>query len=267
MTTIILIIDIIIIMQLAGASIKILFVCFIIIIILIIIISIIIIILIIIISIIIIIFLIIITIIIMQVAEACIKIFFVLYLSRKSKILVARLCPRQNRSCIGKYGRNAIDYRQTSRLSVALSLIFITNAVKIALFYTVKLAPQTVFLLDSMEWIILCEIPFLCVSMVLMVKEMPKKVSHQNETPFYVHMPGILVPRRPPNEMNAQAPMAHLGKSKIKSNNKNKPKPKEKSTTVSKFVYLKRNRPSNSVVSVSTGSFQMGSNMDLSPVE
>ena len=119
-------------------------------------------------------------------------------------------------SCIGKYERNAIDYKQTLRLSVAVSLIFITNTVKIALFYTVKLAPQTVFLLDSMEWIILCEIPFLCVSMVLSLKEMPKKVSHQTLTPFYVHKPDILVPRRPSNEMNAQAPMVFIGKSKKK---------------------------------------------------
>ena len=198
------------------------------------------------------------TMIIMQVAEACIKIFFVLYLSRKSKILVARLCPGQKMSCIGKYGRNAIDYRQTSRLSIAVSLIFITNTVKIALFYIVKLAPKTVFLLDSMEWILMCEIPFLCISLVLSVKEMPKKVNNQTETPFYVHKPVVLVPRQPTNEMNAQALMAHQQKTTIENNR----------STVPKFVYLKRNRPSNFVDIVSRSSFQMGyNNIALTPVE
>ena len=83
------------------------------------------------------------------------QIIFVLYLTTKCKSKLKALGPANKMSCIGKYRRNVIDFRETAAMSLLLSFLGILDVVLTLVYIELNLDPRAVFYIDSFVWIFL----------------------------------------------------------------------------------------------------------------
>ena len=117
--------------------------------------------------------------------------------------LTTRMCPKKTMSCIGKFRRNAINYKETWALTTFLLIGMISNVIGNMILTHVKLSPSTKFNFNSLFWIFFTEIPFICLTIVLYTREIPT-MKKPPKVQFYVLNPSFL-PRKS-FEVNIRTP-------------------------------------------------------------
>ena len=127
--------------------------------------------------------------------------FFVLYFSWKTKRLLKTFGPNNKMTCIGKYRRNAVNYRESAVASVAWSMFNILDVSLVAACKYLNLGRNTIFFVDRFMWVILFEIFSFFIMCKICCREMPCHSEPPKPAQFYVHSPLVLVPRRPPDPL------------------------------------------------------------------
>ena len=127
-----------------------------------------------------------------------ISISYIIYLGSRCKRLIKTMCPGKKMSCIGRYKRNILSYRETGALSVAWSICSMLYPVFIEILENLYISPRAVLLVDTLPYVFTFEIITLLIVFILSkrgfpVYNVPAKISQ-----FYVHIPPKqLEPRRP----------------------------------------------------------------------
>ena len=109
------------------------------------------------------------------------------------------MCPGEKMSCIGRYKRNVLSYRETCALSIAWSFNAMLYPVLTGILKKLNISPRAVFMIDTFYYVFTYQFITLLIVVILSkrdfpVHSQPHKISH-----FYVHSPPrLLEPRRPP---------------------------------------------------------------------
>ena len=130
------------------------------------------------------------------------QIIFVLYLTAKCKRKLDAFGPKSKLSCIGKYRRNVIDFRETAAMSLLLSFLGILDVVLTLVYTELNLDPRAVFYIDSFIWIFLFGLFSLACSIFLSSRPLPFTSEPLPRPLFYVIPPSVLEPRRPPQPLS-----------------------------------------------------------------
>ena len=127
--------------------------------------------------------------------------FWVLYFSWKSKRQLKTFGPNNKMTCMGKYRRNAITYRESAVAVVAWSMFNILDVSLVAVCKYFNLKKNTIFRVDRFMWVILFEIISIFIIYKISRREMPCHSEPPKPAQFYLHIPLVLVPRRPPDPL------------------------------------------------------------------
>lgn len=108
--------------------------------------------------------------------------------------LITRMCPNKTMSCIGKFRRNAINYKENLAWTIFFLFGTIVHVIFNEILTRVQISPNTKFYLDILFWIVFTEIPVIYLIIILNMRETPilKKTP---KVQFYVLNPSFL-PRR-----------------------------------------------------------------------
>ena len=130
-------------------------------------------------------------------AAGFIMVFFVFYFYWKSKGILKTYCPHNKMSCIGRYKRNVINYRETTAMTLTFSILGIFDVLLVILYKNMNLTSWNVYLLDFVIWVLLFELISLALTLIIWSKEIPSYITPPKSTQFYVRSPLVLTPRRP----------------------------------------------------------------------
>ena len=121
-----------------------------------------------------------------------IMIIFVIYLTGKSKRLL-----KSKTSLIGRFRRNAIDYKESVAMAIAWSAF---NILEICVGYLFR-SPFAGFWVSRFMWVFLFEIVSFAFTCIISFREIPYESMPSKTIPFYVTSPLVLIPRRPPEPL------------------------------------------------------------------
>ena len=121
---------------------------------------------------------------------------FTLYSNKRVSTLRKRLCPDGKMSCIGKYRRNVIDYREARTFSLYTNFIVIVDVILVMVYDNFDVDPKIVFYIDSMVMVILSETVFFCIVSKLSMETIPEEIEAVQVAQFYSRPPGVPIPRR-----------------------------------------------------------------------
>ena len=112
---------------------------------------------------------------------------------------MSRLCPAKKMSLIGKYRRNVIEWKETINLIVYFCLGALANVFCVRMFteFETILQPEMIFLMSSLFWVTLLELPLLYLTVKLNFRVIPSVTVVSKPTEFYVLKPSF-EPRRIP---------------------------------------------------------------------
>ena len=119
-------------------------------------------------------------------------IMFVMYLYLKSKRLL-----KSKTSLVGRFRRNAVDYKEAALMSVAWSFFPILEIVLNFVFRYLNITSPALFKATQFMWVFMFEIVFLAFTSKIGFQEMPFESVPSRNIPFYVSSPLVLIPRRP----------------------------------------------------------------------
>ena len=124
---------------------------------------------------------------------------YVFYLASRCRRSTKTMCPGNKMSCIGKYKRNILSYRDTVALSVAWNINSMLFPVFMQILENLHISPKAVFLIDTFYYVVTYEIVTLLIVFTLSNRDFPVHSAPPKISQFYVHCPPkLLEPRRPP---------------------------------------------------------------------
>ena len=123
-------------------------------------------------------------------------IIFVIYLFWKSERVL-----KSKTSLIGRFRRNAIDYKESAAISVAWSAFNIWEIVLVYVCRYLICSPFSHFWTDRFMWVFLLEMVSLALTCMISFREIPFENVPIKNIPFYVNSPLVLIPRRPPEPL------------------------------------------------------------------
>ena len=103
------------------------------------------------------------------------------------------LCPASKMSCIGKYLRNVIDWKETIYFYVYFCLGALVNLFCVQMFNTFEtiLQSEMIFSLSTLFWVTLLELPLLYLTIKLNIRGIPSVKVVLTPTEFYVLKPSF----------------------------------------------------------------------------
>ena len=123
-------------------------------------------------------------------------IIFVIYLFWKSERVL-----KSKTSLIGRFRRNAISYKESFALFIALRSFSILEVVLVYVYRYLILSPYHIFWADRIMWVFLFEIVSLAFTCIISLRKIPSESIVSKNIPFYVIRPLVLVPRRSPQPL------------------------------------------------------------------
>ena len=128
-----------------------------------------------------------------------VSISYVIYLSSRSKRFIKAMCPGEKMSCIGRYKRNVLSYRETCALSIAWSFNAMLYPVLTGILKKMYISPRAVFMIDTFYYVLTYQFITLLIVVILSKRDFPVHSKPHKISHFYVHSPPrLLEPRRPP---------------------------------------------------------------------
>ena len=166
-----------------------------------------------------------------------IAIIYVFYLASRCNRLIKAMCPGKKMSCIGRYKRNVLSYRETCALSIAWSFNSMLSPVITGLLKNLYFSPRAVIMIDTFYYEFTYQVVTLIIVFILSKRDLPVHSKPPKISQFYVHTPPkLLEPRRPtlpvsclpqtslslvPVPVPTITQVAPLGKGKGKGKNQN----------------------------------------------
>ena len=135
---------------------------------------------------------------------------YVFYLSSRCHRLMKAMCPGKKMSCIGRYKRNVLSYRETCAWSIAWSFNSMLSPVITRLLKNMEISPRAVIMIDTFYYEFSYQVVTLIIVFILSKRDLPVHSQPPKITHFYVHRPPkLLEPRRPPFPVSCLPQTSH----------------------------------------------------------